>query len=352
MNSTAHHPGLVSGALRRGLQQPDVSGDVPQGASQAALVLLALGAERASEIIQSFSPAEAQRVSALIASVKAQPRQAMLDALDRFKRVTELRQEVAFDSQGFVNALAQKFSDNALNYQDSASLNSNFPALDLLANMKPEALKSHLLGEHPQVAATLLSLLSPEQSASVIELFDEETRDELLLRVALLDKIDPGALSELNEVLEKTLREGSASTSNVGGVRTTAEILGMFSTEVSNQAIDTIRQHDDKLASKIAEQLFSFEDFALVDKLAIQRLIPEVPDQDLVIALKGASAAIREVFTINMTKRMAERVAFEMESLPPVSVKDLEIKQRNIVRIAQALAAADRISLDRKRQEG
>ncbi len=352
MNNPAHHPGLVSGALRKGLQQPQVSGDAQPSAAQAALVLLALGTERASEIIRSFSPDEAQKVSALIASVKAQPRQAMLEALNRFKQVTELKQEVAFDAEGFLSALAQKFSDSASSYQDRASLNDNFPALDLLANMRPEALKNHLLGEHPQVAATLLSLLSPEQSASVIELFDEDTRNELLLRVALLDKIDPAALSELNEVLEKTLREGSTSTSSLGGANTTAEILGMFSVEASKDAIDAIRRHDNKLADKIAAQLFSFEDFSLVDNLAIQRLIPEVPDQDLVVALKGASTAIRETFTSNMTKRMAERIAFEIESLPPISVKDLEVKQRNIVRIAQALAASDRISLDRKAREG
>ena len=348
MNTTAHHPGLVSGALRRGLEQPNNAGEAHPSASQAALVLLALGPEGASKLIQAFSPSEAEKVSALIASVKALPRQAMLDALERFKRVTELRQEVAFDSEGFVKALAQKFSESAADFQGSDALNNNFPALDLLANMKPESLRNHLVGEHPQVAATLLSLLSPEQAASVIELFDDDIRDELLLRVALLDKVDPAALTELNEVLENTLREGTSSAGTVGGARTTAEILGMFSAETSNHALEAIRKHDDKLANRIAEQLFAFEDFALVDSLSIQRLIPEVSDQDLVVALKGASPAIRELFMNNMTKRMAERIVFEMESLPPVSVKELEIKQRNIVRIAQALSAADRISLERK----
>jgi flagellar motor switch protein FliG len=352
MQST-YSPGVVGGALRKGLQMPEAKAggiDALDGASRAAIVLMAMGPDAAGDLVKTFTPAEAQKVSSLLATVRALDRELMIHALEEFKNVTELRKQVPFDPQGFVAALVDKFAGEGADEGLSAAnqLARNVPAIDLLNRMSFEQLHLHLQAEHPQVVATLLSLIPAEMSAGVLEQFDAETRDELVLRVALLDQVDPLALVELNDMLERTLgSESSAHIAGVGGAAPAAEILSLLSGGVDQKALATIRTHSPKLADQIAERMFSFEDFVQIAPQALQRLLPEVPSDVLVIALKGASPNVRDFFFANVTKSKADRLRFEMDGLPPVRVQEVEAKQREIVQIARRLQEENLISLER-----
>ena len=347
-----YHPGVVGGALRKGLQNAQSANATRlsqlDGPLRAAIVLLSLGPEQAAELVKTFSPAEAQRVSSLMAAVRALNREILIDVLEDFKNVTEHTRQVAFDPQQFINTLACKFVEEGEGESWAVQgLSQSVPALDLLIGLEPEILHAHLQKEHPQVVATLLAMMPPEVSAAVLEQFEPEQRQEMLLRLALLDRVDPSALVELNEMLERTLNDPAAGLGNIGGSRPVAEILSLLSGDTGEPLLNKIREHDTKLADQIARRMFSFEDFAKIAPQALQRLLPEVPADVLVVALKGAGPALRDFFFANMTKRLAERVRFDMESLPPLRVQEIEAKQREMVSLARTLQDRNLISLDR-----
>jgi flagellar motor switch protein FliG len=311
---------------------------------------MAIGPDVAGELIKSFSPAEAQKVSSLLATVRSLDREVMIEVLDNFKNITEHRKQVPFDPKAFVAALVEKFSGEAadMGLSPANQLAQSVPALDLLTSMSPEQLHLHLKEEHPQVVATLLALIPSELSASVLEQFDDETRDELVLRVALLDQINPTALVELNDMLERTLGADSAShISGVGGALPAAEILSLFTGGVEQKTLANIRTHSPKLADQIAGRMFKFDDFLQISPQAVQRVLSEVANDVLLIALKGASPAVRDFMLANVTKSKSDRLRFEMDGLPPVRVQEVESKQREVVQVARRLQDEKLISLDR-----
>lgn len=343
----------LGSALRKGLQKPDhgLKAASLDGTSKATIVLMTLGPEIAADMLKVFSPAEAQRISSLMSSVRALDRDLIIDVLDEFRIATEHERKIPFDADGFVNRLLAKFQE-----EDAADgggalpmMARNMPALEALSRMTPADLHERMVDEHPQVVATLLSLLTPSQSASVLELFDVDTRAELVLRVALLNRIDPEVLSELNDVLERSLRDAALTgPTALGGSLPAAEILGSLSMATSKPLLDGIRQFDPILAEQIYSKMFIFEDFAYIEPQALQRLLPEVAADTLAIALKGESPKLRELFFANMSLRQAERVKFEMDGMPPVRVQDVEARHREVVQMARNMAAEGLMSLDRR----
>lgn len=357
MNNTAStfSPNILGGALRKGLQRPDTENSGIKsldGPSRAAIVLMAIGPDVAGDLIKSFSPTEAQKVSSLLATVRSLDREVMIEVLDNFKNITEHRKQVPFDPKAFVSALVKKFSGEVPNLwpmpQSSNPLAQNVPALDLISNVTPEQLHYHLKEEHPQVVATLLSLIPSELSAAVLEIFDETTRDELVLRVALLDQIDPSALVDLNDMLERTIGVDSSSHLGAfGGASPAAEILSLFSGGDDKKVLASIREHSPQLADQIAARMFKFDDFLQISPQSLQRILSEVANDVLLVALKGASPNVRDHFLANVTRSKADRLRFEMDGLPPVRVQEVETKQREVVQLARRLETEKVVSLDR-----
>lgn len=357
MNTMAsnYSPNILGGALRKGLQKPDAgSAGITSldGPSRAAIVLMAMGPEVAGDLIKTFSPAEAQKVSSLLATVRSLDRDVMIDVLENFKNVTEHRKQVPFDPKAFVSALVKKFSGEVPNLwpmpQSSNPLAQNVPALDLISNVTPDQLHFHLKEEHPQVVATLLSLIPSELSAAVLEKFDEQMRDELVLRVAMLDQVDPTALVELNDMLERTIGVDSvAHMGGIGGAAPAAEILSLFSGGIEKKTLESIRAHSPQLADQISSRIFKFDDFLHIAPQSLQRILAEVSNDVLLIALKGASPTVRDFMLSNVTKSKADRLRFEMDGLPPVRVQEVESKQREVVQLARSLQENKLVSLDR-----
>jgi len=214
--------------------------------------------------------------------------------------------------------------------------------------MSPEQLHLHLKEEHPQVVATLLALIPSELSASVLEQFDEDTRDELVLRVALLDQINPTALVELNDMLERTLgSESSSSIGGVGGALPAAEILNLFSNGIEQKTLAIIRTHSSKLADQIAGNMFRFDDFLNIDPNELKEILKSIEDKVLIVALKGASPTVCDFFLKIVSKSKADDLKFEMQELPPISVKDVESSQRAMVNVARKKRDAKEITLAR-----
>jgi flagellar motor switch protein FliG len=358
--ATTFSPNILGGALRKGLQKPNETNSGIQsldGPSRAAIVLMAIGSEEAGALIKSFSPEEAQKVSSLLATVRSLDREVMIEVLENFKNTTEHSKQVAFDPKSFVSELVKKFSGEVPHLWPMPSatnpLAQNVPALDLISNTTPEQLHFHLKEEHPQVVATLLSLIPTELSAAVLERFDEQTRSELVLRVALLDQVDPSALVELNDMLERTIGADSASFGELGGALPAAEILSLFSGGDDQKTLASIREHSPQLAEQIAAKMFKFDDFLQISSQSLSNILSDKEinrnSNTLLVALKGASPNVRDYFFENMSKSKRENLRFEMDNLPPVRVQEVESKQREVVQIARRLEGQSdkNVSLER-----
>lgn len=314
-------------------------------------MLMLLGPERATEVVQQFSAEEASRVSALMSSMQALDREVLIEVLEEFRSTTQHQKTVAFNPTQFLQTLLDKFSsegDSGL-WETNEEINAQLPALDAFSKMPLEVLQSQLSQEHPQVAATLLSLIDPALSAQVLELFEADQRNELVLRIALLDRIDPAVLGDLNEVLERAMQtQKVGGSAGLGGVTPAADIVSNFSSGVDRETLGHIQAFDGKLAALIQSKVFMFEDFALVDPKALQRLLSDVQVDTVVVALKGAPPRMRQSFLAAMTKRMSERVQFELDSIPAVKVQDAERRQREIISVARSLEAQGALSLERQ----
>ena len=174
--SPTFKPEAIGGALRKGMQRPDalVSRSGLDGASRVAIMLLSIGPEAAAEVLKVFSPQDAQRVSALMSSVKTLERDVVIQVLQEFKAVTEHEREIPFDPEGFMRQIMTRFTAEAdeQGWRIDDEIARNLPALESLSKLKPELLQRYLKTEHPQVAATLLALVPPELSAEVLDMFD------------------------------------------------------------------------------------------------------------------------------------------------------------------------------------
>jgi flagellar motor switch protein FliG len=223
---------------------------------------------------------------------------------------------------------------------------SDVTGIESLKWMDAGSVAELLRNEHPQIVAAILVHLDYEQGSSVLKAFTERQRNEVLIRIATLDGIQPSALKDLNEVMSKVLAGGDRlKKATLGGVKTAAEIINMLGNTVETAVLDYIREADTELAQKIMDNMFTFDDVEKLDDKAIQALLREVQSESLVIALKGASAELRERIFRNMSTRAAETLREDLESRGPVRLSEVEAEQKELLKTVRRLADEGQIML-------
>jgi flagellar motor switch protein FliG len=195
-----------------------------------------------------------------------------------------------------------------------------------------------LRNEHPQIVAAILVHLEFDQASDVLKEFTERQRNEVMVRIATLDGIQPAALKDLNDVLGALLSGGvRMRKTSKGGVKVAAEMLNLMGSSVESAVLDYIRETDGELAQKIMDNMFTFDDLAKVDDKAIQALLKEVQTESLVIALKGATPELREKVFKNMSTRAGESLREELDSRGPVRVSEVEVEQKEMLKVVRRL---------------
>jgi flagellar motor switch protein FliG len=223
---------------------------------------------------------------------------------------------------------------------------SDVTGIESLKWMDASSVAELLRNEHPQIVAAILVHLDFEQSSSVLKCFTERQRNEVLVRIATLDGIQPSALKDLNEVMSKVLAGGDKlKKASLGGVKTAAEIINMLGGSLETSVLDYIREADNELAQKIMDNMFTFDDLDKLDDKAIQSLLREVQSESLVIALKGASVELREKIFRNMSTRAAETLREDLESRGPVRLSEVEAEQKELLKTVRRLADEGQIML-------
>ena len=319
-----------------------------QGLEDAAILLMSLGEEEASEVFKHLTPKEVQGLGETIAKLKSIPREKVEGVLEKFATVASEQSMLVTDTDEYVKAVLRKAlgDDKANLLIDRILQGGDVSGIESLKWMDAQSVAELLRNEHPQIVAAILVHLDFDQASGVLKCFTERQRNEVLVRVATLDGIQPSALKDLNEVMSKVLAGGDKlRKASLGGVKTAAEMINLMGASVETAVLDYIREADNELAQKIMDNMFTFDDLEKIDDKGIQLLMKEVQSESLVIALKGATPEMREKVFRNMSSRAAETLREDLESRGPVRVSEVEAEQKEMLKIVRRLADEGQIVL-------
>lgn len=312
-----------------------------QGIQDAAIFLMSLGEEEAAEVFKHLSPKEVQKLGETIASMRSVSRERVDQVMTKFTDEAASQSLLVSDTDNYVRAVLKRAlgDDKAALLIDRILQGSDVSGIESLKWMDPLSIAELLRNEHPQIMAAILVHLESDLTAGVLKHMVERTRNEVMLRIATLEGIQPTALNDLNEVLYKVLAGGDkVRKTSLGGIQTAADIINMMGTAVEANIIDSIREQDADLAQKIMDKMFTFEDLLKLDNKSIQMVLKEVASDALVIALKGATPELRELVLSNMSSRAAEGLREDLESRGPVRLSEVEGQQKDILKIVRRLS--------------
>jgi flagellar motor switch protein FliG len=313
-----------------------------QGTRSAAVLLLALGEGEAATVLKHLDANVVRRLGTAMAQLQSASREEVNDIVGGFVATMEGQADIKIGSDDYVrkvltNALGD---DKASGIIDRIVTGKKSKGLDVLKWMEPRTIAEIVSLEHPQVLSIIISYLDQDLAAKVLKEFPESLQAEVLLRVALLDGIQPAALGKLDEMIEKQIvAKRGTSPATLGGPKSAAAILNFMPATL----IEELRKVDEGMAQKLQDLMFVFADMASVDDKGVQTLLREVDSARLVIALKGADAALVQHFLKNMSTRAAEMLKDDMESRGPVKLSEVEAAQKEILVAARKLADAGTI---------
>ncbi|MBX3642867.1 MAG: flagellar motor switch protein FliG [Rubrivivax sp.] len=319
-----------------------------QGVENAAILLMSLGEEQASEVFRHLAPKEVQRMGETIAKLRTVSRERVDQVLQKFNDEAGGQSMLVDDNDEYVRSVLKRAlgEDKANLLLDRILQGDDVSGIESLKWMEPAAVAELMRHEHPQIVAAILVHLESDHAAEVLKVFSERQRNEVLVRVATLDGIQPSAMRDLNEVLNNVLAGSDrAKKSNLGGVKPAAEIINMLGTTLETSALDYIRGADNELAQKILDNMFTFDDLERLDDKGIQSLLKEVQSESLVIALKGATPELRDKIFKNMSTRAAETLREDLEARGPVRVAEVEAEQKELLKVVRRLSDEGVISI-------
>lgn len=318
------------------------------GTQQAALFLLSVGQDRAASVLTHMTPKEVQQIGAAMAELRNITSNMVNALLHRF--VVDIRNQTALgiDSDEYIRVMLTRAlgSERAGNVIDRILLGRNSKGLDQLKWMDARAIADLLRQEHPQICAIIMSLLDGDQAAETLSYLPERSRADIVMRVATLQSVQPSALMELDEIMERQLSgSGGIKTSALGGVETAANILNFLDSALEATILEQINETNADLSQKIQDKMFVFGDLAEIDDRGMQTLLREVSTDSLLLALRGADENLKQKIFNNMSRRAAEMLRDDLEAAPPARLSDVESAQKDILAIARRLADSGEIRL-------
>jgi len=318
------------------------------GVDRAAILLMSLGEQGASEVLKYIGPKEVHRVSTAMTTLKHISKQQAEEVLKEFCQTADNETTLGMGSDEYLKSVLVKAlgEDKAGSVIDRVLTGSNSSGLEQLKWMDARSVVEVIRLEHPQIISVVLSYLDAEQAAEVIVLLPEKVRADVLLRIATLDRLQPSALHELNDVIEKQFKGNTAvKSATVGGIKTAANILTFIGGAEEGTIMDQITEFDTELGESIQDLMFVFADLAAIDDRGIQALLREVSSETLVLALKGSEPDMQAKIFDNMSKRASEMLRDDLEARGPVKLSDVEAAQKEVLAIARRMAESGDIQL-------
>lgn len=328
----------------------DETGEI-SGSERAAIFMMSLGEQKAAEVLKHMGPKEVQKIGTIMASLNDVSREKVESVLGNFVDTANSQSGVGVDPDEFITNMFTTAlgKDKAGSVIDRILMGKQSKGLDSLKWMDPEAVASVVQNEHPQIIAIVLSHLEGEHAAEVLTHLPENSRSDVLMRIATMDGVPPAALQELNEILEKQFSGNTAKkSSGIGGVKAAAGIINFLDNAAEAAITEAITEKDAELAQDIQNQMFVFDNLLAVDDRGMQAILREVQSDQLVIALKAADDEIKEKIFRNMSSRAADMMREDLDAKGPVRLKDVEEAQKAVLDVAKRLADSGDISLGGK----
>ena len=318
------------------------------GPKKAAILLLALGEDAAADVMKNLEEAEIQQVGYYMSRFTDVSPEELDLVLEEFYRNSVMADEGVniSSSPDFVkNALTKALgADRAKELSDNLRAGEEEAGLEALRYAEPIMISNYIRTEHPQTIALILSYLkNAEQSSAVLRDLPESLQADILYRMAVIESIPPGVISEMNEVLTEEMKTAGSMATSVGGVEPVAEILNSVDKATETRILSSIEETNPDLAEQIRELMFTFEDMALIDAKQMQLVMKDVDQADMVLALKTASDAVKELIFSSMSTRAAEMVREDLENLGPAKLSDVEASQQKIIKVVKKLEEAGTI---------
>ncbi|WP_276902893.1 flagellar motor switch protein FliG [Frischella perrara] len=319
---------------------------------KSAIVLMTLGEDLAAQVLRYLSTKEVQQISRSMVSMPQLSQEQLKNVLDDCQKTMEECAIFNINTNDYLRSILEKsiggekasrLLDDLLSRHDEDTSNG----LDMLNYVDASTAVDLVKKEHPQIIATILVHLKRDLAAEILNLFDDQLRNNVMLRIATFGGVEPSALQVLSESLSTLLHGQNIKLNNMGGISTAAEIINLMKSQQEELVIAALREYDNDLAQKIIDEMFLFENLVEVDDRSIQRLLKEVDNETLIIALKGASVELREKFLNNMSQRAATILREDLENRPPVRMSQVETEQKNILVIARRLAETGEVILSR-----
>ncbi len=321
---------------------------------KVALLLVALGVEKASLLLKNMKESEIEKISIEIAKMQNIPADWLSTAIEEFYELMMANQFIVQGGVDFTKELLEKAwgKKKAEEIIKKVEAETEVSAFYLLQTVDDKQLLNFLQNEHPQTAALILANLKPKQAAAIISELPEDYQYEIAYRIATMERTSP----ELIEDIEKVLRDQlgtvfGGNLSKTGGVETVAEILNSVNRTSEKNILTHLRERDPRLVEEITELMFMFEDLVHLPPATIQRILKEVDSKTLALALKATSNELKEKIYENMSERAANMLKEELDYLGPVRIKDVEQAQKEILEIARRLEEQGEIMLVRGEDE-
>ncbi|SUZ95841.1 uncharacterized protein METZ01_LOCUS48695 [marine metagenome] len=312
------------------------------GPKKAAILLLALGEDAAADVMKNLEESEIQQVGYYMrrfTDVSTEELDAVLEEFYRNSVMSEEGVSISSSPDFVKNALTKALgADKAKELSDNLRAGEEEAGLDALRFAEPIMISNYIRNEHPQTIALILSYMNNvEQSSTVLRELPESVQADVLYRMAVIESIPPGVVSEMNEVLTEEMKTAGRMATSVGGVEPVAEILNSVDKATETRILTSIEETNPDLAEQIRELMFTFEDMALIDAKQMQIVMKDVDQADMVLALKTASDAVKELIFSSMSSRAAEMVQDDLENLGPAKLSDVEAAQQKIIKVVKKL---------------
>ncbi len=320
-------------------------------AQKAATIIMVLGEELAAQVMQLLNSREVQQISSAMVGLPQLTQEDLRNVLGECRTTLDHCAVLNTDTNSYLRSVLEKSigSDRATRLLDElldTYEEDTTDGLKMLNFVDAARAVDLIKKEHPQIIATILIHLNRDLAAEILNLFDDDLRNDVTLRIATFKGIEPSALDVLSTSLSTLLHGQNIKLNNMGGVRTAAEIINLMKSQQEELVINALRDYDNDLAQKIIDEMFLFETLIEVDDRSIQRLLKEIDNETLIIAMKGASEELREKLLSNMSQRAASIMREDLQNRPPVRMSQVETEQKKIVVIARRLAEAGEIIIN------
>ncbi len=320
------------------------------GKEKAAMLLIALGPEKSAQVFRHLKEEEIEQLTLEIANIRSVSPETKEKVLEEFYQVCLAQQYIAEGGISYAKQILERAlgADKALEVINKLTVSLQVRPFDFVRKTDASQLLNFIQNEHPQTIALILSYLKANQSSVVLAALPQEKQADVARRIALMDRTSPDIIKEVERVLEKKLSAlMTEDYTAVGGVDAIVEILNAVDRGTEKHIMETLEVEDTELAEEIKKRMLVFEDIITLDNRSIQRILREVDNNDLAIALKGAGEEVQNLIFSNMSKRLATMIKEDMDFMGPVRLRDVEEAQQKIVNIIRKLEDAGEIVISR-----